>query len=73
MSRISEQKALLDDLFYFSGKMNRQDYDAYQVFMKRQKDDEDFDNQSFENLENLHKKYVIKKKPDLDSLFKKKI
>jgi hypothetical protein len=71
MTRISEQKALLDDLYYVSNKMSRSDYDAYQVFLKRQKDDEDFDIQSFANLESLHKKYVIKKKPDLESLFKK--
>jgi hypothetical protein len=72
MSRISDQKALLDDLYYFSSKMNRSDYDVYQVFLNRQKDDDDFDIESFEKLENLHKKYVVKKKPDLDSLFKKK-
>jgi hypothetical protein len=61
MSRISEQKELLDDLFYVSQKMNRDDYDEYQIFLKRLKDDEDFDRQSFDRLIKLHTKYVKKR------------
>jgi hypothetical protein len=60
MSKISEQKKLLDDLYYVSQKMNRDDYDQYQVFLKRQKDDEDLDRQSFDRLVGLHTKYTKK-------------
>jgi len=41
--------------------MNRDDYDLFQMFKRRQKDDEDFDKESFGKLKDLYNKYVTKK------------
>ena len=61
MSQYQEQKELIYELSYKESKMARNDYDEFQVLVKRQKDEEDFDKESFARLKSLHEKYCLKK------------
>jgi hypothetical protein len=61
MSRRSDQKELIDALSLYAHKLTRDENDMYSILLKRQRDDEDFDNISFEKLKKLHDKYVVKK------------
>jgi len=61
MSQFYEQKEIISELTYYETKMNRDDYDLFQMFKRRQKDDEDFDKESFGKLKDLYDKYVTKK------------
>lgn len=62
MTQFYEQRDMISELTYRESKMNREDYDLFQIFKKRQKDEEDFDKESFEKLKNLYDKYVVKLK-----------
>lgn len=65
-----EQKKLLDELKNYERKMTRSDEEQYKMFVKRQKDDEDFDSISFQKLKELHKKYVVRKsKEEIEKMF----
>jgi hypothetical protein len=70
--QIREQQKLLDDLKKHERELTPKELDEYKMFIKRQKDDEDFDSISFKRLKELYTKYY---KPadrsKLDSLFKK--
>ena len=55
------EKEMISELTYYETKMNRDDYDLFQMFKRRQKDDEDFDKESFGKLKDLYNKYVTKK------------
>ena len=72
MSSYREQKKLLDKLKKYERNFTRQELDAYKMFLKRQKDDEDFDSVSMKRLKELHDKYY---KPvdrsKYDAFFKK--
>jgi hypothetical protein len=57
MSSYREQQKLLDTLKKYERKFNRNEYDEYKMFLKRQKDDEDFDSVSMKRLKELHDKY----------------
>ena len=57
MSSYREQQKLLDTLKKYERKFNRTEYDEYKMFLKRQKDDEDFDSVSMKRLKELHDKY----------------
>lgn len=61
MSQFKEQKDMIYDLQYKQSKMSRDDYDIFQIFVRRQKDDEDFDKESFNKLKALYEKYAMKK------------
>ena len=52
-----EQRKLLDELKKHERKFNRQENDEYKMFIKRQKDDEDFDSVSMRRLKELYNKY----------------
>ena len=68
-----EQKKLLDELKKYESKFTSKEKDEYKMFIKRQKDDEDFDSLSMKRLKELYDKYYTP--PDrtkLDALFKKK-
>ena len=65
MSQFYEQKEMISELTYYEAKMNRDDYDLFQMFKRRQKDDEDFDKESFGKLKDLYNKYVIKKNKNI--------
>ena len=61
MSQFQEQKEMIYELSYKESKMTRSDYDAFQILMSRQKDEEDFDKESFARLKLLYEKYSVKK------------
>ena len=67
-----EVKPLLEDLRDFESRMTKEDQFDFQMLQKRDKDDEEFDRLSVRRIEELHKKYVVKKMvKDIDSLLKK--
>jgi hypothetical protein len=68
----TRQKELLSDLRDFQNKFSRDDEYVFQMAVKRQKDDEELDTMTLQKLEEMHKKYVIRKhKYDPNSFFKK--
>lgn len=68
----SEQHQLIQRLRDFSSLMKGKDLYDYEMFLKRDRDDEDLDALSVRRLEELHERYVPKKtKKDLDALLKK--
>ncbi|MCF8239909.1 MAG: hypothetical protein K9J16_00880 [Melioribacteraceae bacterium] len=70
--RNRDQKKYLDTLKRYTRKMDPKELTDYKMMVKRHKDDEDFDNLTFERLKNLHEKYhVNRERKDYDHLFKK--
>jgi len=66
-----EQKKLLEELKRFENKMAPKDLEAYKMFIKREKDEEEFDTVSMARLKELHQKYFANRpKPDLSKYFK---
>lgn len=67
-----DQQKYLDYLKRFENKMDRNELDDYKKFVKRQKDDEDFDTVSMKRLKELYDKfYQPVDKSKYDSFFKK--
>jgi hypothetical protein len=52
-----DQKKYLDALKKYERKFTRQEYDEYKIFVKRNKDEEEFDSVSMKRLKELHDKY----------------
>ena len=52
-----EQQKLLEALKKYERNFNGKELDDYKMFVKRQKDDEDFDSVSMRRLKELHDKY----------------
>jgi len=70
--RTIEQRKLISDLKDYVSKMDRTDRYDFEMFQKRDKDDEELDDQSYARLEGMHKRYVVKKtKADIEALLKK--
>jgi hypothetical protein len=68
-----DQQKYLDILKKYERKFSPEDKYAYDIFVKRQKDDEDFDTVSMRKLKELHDKYYTPvDKSKFDNLFKKK-
>jgi hypothetical protein len=57
MSSYREQQKLLDSLKKSARNFTREENEEYKMFLKRQKDDEDFDSVSMKRLKELHDKY----------------
>ena len=57
MSSYREQQKLLDTLKKYARNFTREETEEYKMFIKRQKDDEDFDSVSMKRLKELHNKY----------------
>jgi len=57
----AEQKKLIEALKYKTGKMLSKDKYDYDMFAKRDKDDEDLDSLSMRRLRELFEKYGAKK------------
>ena len=57
----AEQRKLLEALRYKTGKMLSKDKYDYDMFVKRDKDDEDLDSLSMKRLRELFEKYGTKK------------
>ncbi len=68
----SRQKELLADLNDFCNKLSRDEEYVFEMAMKRHKDDEELDVMTLQKLEDMHKKYVIRKpKFDPNKFFRK--
>ena len=52
-----DQKKYLDALKKYERKFTRQESDEYKIFLKRDKDEEEFDSVTMKKLKELHDKY----------------
>ncbi|MDY0081573.1 MAG: hypothetical protein RBR74_00190 [Ignavibacteriaceae bacterium] len=67
-----DQQKFLDYLKKFESGMDRKELEDYKIFVKRQKDDEDFDTVSMKRLKELYDKYCKPvDKSKYDHLFRK--
>ncbi len=67
-----EQKKFLAELKKNEFRMNPKDSDTFKMFMKRDKDEEEFDTVSFARLRELYDKYITNRpKPSAEDLFRK--
>lgn len=67
-----EQNNLIEDLKKVEYKIKGKDRDEWLMFLKRNKDEEDFDTVSLKRLRELHQKYfTTKSKIDFEKYFKK--
>jgi len=63
---------MLNDLKDCLSKMGRQDQYDFEMFMKRDKDDEELDSLSLKKLEEMHRRYVVHKtRKDIEEMLKK--
>ena len=70
--RIIEQHKIIAELKDWISKMTAADRYDFEMFQKRDKDDEELDAIATARLETMQKKYVVRKtKQDIDALFKK--
>jgi hypothetical protein len=68
-----DQQKYLDILKKYERNFSPDDKYVYDIFVKRNKDDEDFDTVSMKKLKDLHDKYYVPvDKSKFDALFKKK-
>ena len=68
-----DQKKYLDALKKYERRFTRQEYDEYKIFIKRDKDEEEFDSVSMKRLKELHDKYYESiDTSKFDKYFKKK-
>ena len=68
-----DQQKYLDLLKKYERNFSPEDKYVYDIFVKRNKDDEDFDTLSMKKLKDLHDKYYVPvDKSKFDALFKKK-
>jgi hypothetical protein len=68
-----DQQKLLDILKKYERNFSPEDKYTYDIFVKRNKDEEDFDTVSMKKLKQLHDKYYVPvDKSKFDALFKKK-
>lgn len=67
----TEQHKLIQELKYHAGKMKREEAYAFEMMLKRDKDDEDLDEVSVKTLEHLYALYVKKKsRQDAEEMWK---
>ncbi|MDP2883485.1 MAG: hypothetical protein Q8P51_00485 [Ignavibacteria bacterium] len=70
--RIIEQHKLVRELKDYLPKMSSSDRYDFEMFQKRDKDDEELDALSAAKLEAMQKRYIVRKtKKDIEDLFKK--
>jgi hypothetical protein len=70
-----EQHKIVKELIGFEMRMTRVEQETFDMFRKRDKDDEDLDHISKRKLLELYDKYVVASRPKgnpLDALFGKK-
>ena len=68
-----DQQKYLDILKKYERNFSTKDKYIYDIFVKRNKDDEDFDTMSMKKLKELHDKYYVQvDKSKFDAFFKKK-
>lgn len=67
-----DQKKYLEALKRFESKMDPKEREELKMFIKREKDEEEFDTLSMQRLKELHDKYnVTVDRSKYDSFFKK--
>ncbi len=72
MSVFRDQTKYLEALKSFEKKFNPKELEDYKMFVKRHKDEEEFDSISLGRLKSLYEKYYInREKKNYDHLFKK--
>ena len=70
--RIIEQHKIIQELKDFLAKMSPADRYDFEMFQKRDKDEEELDALATAKLEAMQKRYVARKsKKDIEELFKK--
>ena len=68
-----DQQKYLDTLRKYEKKLGRQELEEFKMFLKRQKDEEDFDSVSLNRLKELYDKYNVPvDRSKYDAFFKKK-
>lgn len=72
MSLLRTQQKYLDALKKAERKLVKKDLEDYKLFVKRHKDEEEFDTLSMARLTELYNKFCVnKEKIDVDAFFKK--
>ncbi|HPI38367.1 MAG TPA: hypothetical protein PK397_10520 [Ignavibacteriaceae bacterium] len=67
-----DQVKFLQELKRFEWKMTPKDKDEFKMFLKREKDEEEFDTVSMGKLKSLYEKYYLnREKKNFDHIFKK--
>jgi len=67
-----DQKKYIEELKRYEAKMQPKELEEYKMFVKRHKDEEEFDSISFSKLKTLYDKYsAMREKKNYDYLFKK--
>jgi len=51
------QRKYLDELKKYESKFTRREYDEYKIFIKRDKDEEEFDSVTMKRLKEIYDKY----------------
>ncbi len=70
--RIIEQNKIMQELRDYLPKMSPADRYDFEMFQKRDKDEEELDALSAAKLEAMQKRYVVRKtKQDIEALFRK--
>jgi hypothetical protein len=68
-----DQKKYLEYLKRYEKKFSREEADDYKIFLKREKDEEEFDSVSMKKLKEMYDKYYTPvDKSKYDAFFKKK-
>ena len=68
-----DQQKYIETLKKYERKFDRKESENFKMFLKRQKDEEDFDTVSMKRLKELYDKYNVPvDKSKYDSFFKKK-
>jgi hypothetical protein len=68
-----DQQKYIETLKKYERKFDRKESEDFKMFLKRQKDEEDFDTVSMKRLKELYDKYNVPvDKSKYDSFFKKK-
>lgn len=67
-----DQVKYIRELKRFEWKMSPKDKDEFKMFLKREKDEEEFDTVSMGKLKSLYEKYYLnREKKNFDHIFKK--
>jgi hypothetical protein len=70
--KIIEQHKIIQELKDYVARMSKEDRYNFEMYQKRDKDDEELDAVSTGKLETMQKRYIVRKtKQDIEALFRK--
>ena len=70
--KIIEQHKIIQELKDYVARMSKEDRYDFEMYQKRDKDDEELDVVSTEKLEAMQKRYIVRKtRQDIEALFRK--